>query len=213
MIIKIHPVNPEKRIVKKISEDLKKGKIFILPTDTVYSLVCAIDQPKAIYQLYKIKGLDEKHYLSLLCKDISMVGIYTKNIPDSIFKLMKQYTPGPYTFILLASKEVDRRGVGKRKEVGIRIVNHPLHKMLFQIGELDKPLISTSIRDMDDFITHPENLHKLYGHQVEAVIDDGPKKNLYSTIIDCTGDEIKIIREGKGALPELGYNPPNFEQE
>lgn len=212
MLIKIHEKNPEKRIVKKIADDLKKGKIYILPTDTVYALVCLMDQPKAIASLYKIKHLDEKHYLSLLCKDIAMAGLYTKHIPDAVFKLMKNYTPGPYTFVLPASKEVDRRGLGRRKEVGIRIIDHPLHRMLFTYGEIDKPLVSTSIRTEDDFITYPEHLDRLFGHQVEAIIDDGPKKNLYSTIIDCMGEYPSIIREGKGPLPELGYFPPDFEQ-
>ncbi|GIX40853.1 MAG: threonylcarbamoyl-AMP synthase [Leptospiraceae bacterium] len=213
MLIKIHPQNPERRIVKQIVEGLKQGKIYILPTDTVYAFVCSLDQPKAISMLYKIKKMDEKQYLSLLCKDISMAGVYAKNIPDFVFKFMKNYTPGPYTFILPASKEMDRRGMGKRKEVGIRIVDHPLHKMIFEYGELEQPLVSTSVRDVDEFITYPESLEKLYGHQVEAIIDDGPKKNLYSTIIDCTSDEITIVREGKGPVPELGYYPPEFEQE
>ncbi|MDW7976603.1 MAG: L-threonylcarbamoyladenylate synthase [Leptospiraceae bacterium] len=212
MLIKIHPVNPEKRIVKRIVDDLKKGKIYILPTDTVYALVCLIDQPKAISSLYKIKNLDEKHHLSLLCRDISMVGLYVKHIPDRAFKLIKNYTPGPYTFIFPASKEMDRRGVGKRKEVGVRIVNHPLHRLLFEYGEIDKPLVSTSVRTEDDYITYPEHLDKLYGHLVEAVIDDGPKKNLYSTIIDCTKEDIEILREGKGPVIELGYQPAEFEQ-
>jgi tRNA threonylcarbamoyl adenosine modification protein (Sua5/YciO/YrdC/YwlC family) len=213
MLVKIHPKNPEKRIVKQILEGLKKGKIYILPTDTVYAFVCSLDHPKAISQLYKIKNMDEKQYLSLLCKDISMAGIYAKSIPDFVFKFMKNYTPGPYTFILPASKEMDRRGMGRRKEVGIRFVDHPLHKMMFELGELDQPLVATSVRDGDEFITYPESLDKLYGHQVESIIDDGPKKNLYSTILDCTGDEIKIVREGKGPVYELGYVPPDFEQE
>jgi len=212
MLIKIHPKNPEKRIVKQVVEGLKKGKIYILPTDTVYAFVCSLEQPKSISMLYKIKNLDDKQYLSLLCKDISMAGIYARSIPDVVFKFMKNYTPGPYTFILPASKEMDRRGVGRRKEVGIRIVDHPLHKMLFEYGELTQPLVSTSVRDIDEFITYPESLEKLYSHQVEAIIDDGPKKNLYSTIIDCTGDEMKIVREGKGPVPELGYFPLEFEK-
>lgn len=212
MLIKIHPINPEKRIVKQIAENLKKGKIYILPTDTVYAFVCAFDQPKSIQQLYKIKNMDEKQYLSLICKDISMAGIYSRFIPDQVFKFIKTYTPGPYTFILPASKEMDRRGIGRRKEVGIRFVNHPLYSMLFDIGEIDKPLISTSVREVEEFVTYPETLDKYYGHLVEAVIDDGPKKNLYSTIIDCIG-EMKIIRKGKGEVPELDYYPEEFEKE
>lgn len=211
MLIKIHPINPEKRIVKQIAENLKKGKIYILPTDTVYAFVCGFDQPKSIQQLYKIKNMDEKQYLSLICKDVSMAGIYARFIPDQVFKFIKTHTPGPYTFILPASKEMDRRGMGKRKEVGIRFVNHPLYFMLFDIGEIDKPLISTSVREVEEFVTHPETLDKHYGHLVEAVIDDGPKKNLYSTIIDCMG-EMKIIRKGKGEVPELDYYPEEFEK-
>lgn len=212
MLIKVHPKNPERKIVKKISDDLKKGKIYILPTDTIYAFICAFDQPKSISSLYKIKNMDEKHHLTLICKDISMVGIYARSIPDLAFKLIKKYTPGPYTFILPASKEMDRRGMGKRKEIGVRIIDHPLYEMLFDYGEIDKPIISTSIREIDEYLTEPEDLDKHYGHQVEAIIDDGPKKNFYSTIIDCTTNDLKIIREGKGILPELDYYPPEYMQ-
>ncbi len=210
MLVKIHPKNPEKRIIKQIFEGLQKGKIFILPTDTIYALVCGFDQPKAISQLYKIKNLDEKHYLSLICKDISMAGMYAKNIPDYAFKFMKSHFPGPYTYILKASKEMDRRGVNKRKEVGIRFIDHPVFSSLFELG-LDKPIISTSVRELNEFITEPEDLEKEYGHYVEFIVDDGPKKNLYSTILDCTGDYLQIKRKGKGAVPEMDYYPENFE--
>lgn len=212
MLIPIHPINPEKRIVKQIVENLRLGKIYILPTDTVYAFVCGFDQPKTIEQLYRIKGMDEKQYLSLICKDISMAGKYARFIPDEVFKFMKTYTPGPYTFILPASKEMNRKGMGRRKEVGIRFVKHPLYFMLFDIGEFQTPLISTSVREVETFITHPETLDRIYGHQVEAIIDDGPKKNLYSTIIDCI-DGMKILRKGKGEVPELGYFPEMFEKE
>ncbi len=212
MLIQIHPVNPEKRILKKIADNLKKGKIYIFPTDTVYAFVCGFDQPKAIEQLYKIKNMDEKQYLSLICKDISMAGKYARFIPDEVFKFMKSHTPGPYTFILPASKEMNRRGMGKRKEVGIRFIKSPLFTMLFEVGEIETPFISTSVREVEAYVTHPEVLDKVYGHLVEAVIDGGPRKNLYSTIIDCT-DGMKIIRKGKGEVPELGYFPEMFERE
>ncbi|MFN3605406.1 MAG: L-threonylcarbamoyladenylate synthase [Leptonema sp. (in: bacteria)] len=211
MIIQIHPENPEKRIVKQIAENLKIGKIYILPTDTVYAFVCGFDQPKAIQQLYKIKNMPEKQYLSLICKDISMAGKYARFISDKVFKFMKSHTPGPYTFILPASKEMDRRGLGKRKEVGIRFINHPLYFMLFDYAGIDKPLLSTSVREVEKFVTYPKSLDKAFGHLVEAIIDDGPKKNLYSTILDCT-EGMQIIRKGKGEVPELDYFPYEFEK-
>lgn len=203
MIVQCHPQNPEKRIVQKIIDGLVDGQVFIVPTDTVYAFICHIEQPRAISSLYKIKSMSEKQPLSLLCRDISMAGLYTRNISDYVFQFMKKNTPGPYTFILPASKEMDRRGMGRRKEVGIRIVDHPLHQALMQ--KLDLPLVSSSVRELEAFVTSPETLDSNYGHQVEAIIDGGARNNEYTTILDAQTSQFKLIRQGIGDISEIDY--------
>jgi len=203
VILPCHPVNPEKRTIQKVLDGLSRGAIYIVPTDTVYAFICHLEHPKAISSLYRIKDMSEKQPLSLLCRDISMAGLFTKNIPDYVFRFMKQHTPGPYTFILPASKDMDRRGMGKRKEVGIRIVDHPLHIELMK--QLDLPLVSTSVREVEAFVTSPETLEDIYGYQVEAVLDAGPRKNEYTTVLDGQGDQFKLIRAGIGPIDDLDY--------
>ena len=203
MLLPCHPKNPERRTIQKVLDGLLRGCVYVVPTDTIYALICHLDQPRAISSLYKIKDIPEKQPLSLLCRDISMAGIFTRNIPDYVFQFMKKHTPGPYTFILPASKEMDRRGTGKRKEVGIRIVDHPLHIAL--MNELDVPLVSTSVREVEAFVTSPEALDRTYGHQVEAVLDGGPRRNEYTTILDGQGSQFRLIRPGIGNIDELDY--------
>lgn len=203
MILPCHPVNPEKRTVQRILDGLNRGGIFIVPTDGVYAFICHPDQPRAIASLYRIKDMPEKQPLSLLCRDISMAGVYTRSIPDFVFRFMKSHTPGPYTFILPASKEMDRRGLGKRREVGIRIVDHPLHYAL--MSELDVPLVSTSVPEVETFVNHPETIEKIYGGQVEAVVDGGPRKNEYTTVLECTNDRFVLLRAGLGSIDSVDY--------
>lgn len=201
MILPCHPVNPEKRTIQKLLNGLSRGAIYIVPTDTVYAFICHLEHPKSILALYRIKNMPEKQPLSLLCRDISMAGIFTKNIPDYVFRFMKQHTPGPYTFILPASKEMDRRGMGKRREVGIRIVDHPLHIELMK--QLDLPLVSTSVREVEAYVTSPETLEDIYGHQVEAVVDGGPRRNEYTTILDARSNRFRLIRKGIGSIDDI----------
>ena len=130
-----------------------------------------------------------------------MASHYALNIANPVFRFMKAHTPGPYTFILRANRHVDRRGVGKKKEVGVRIVNHPLHLQLME--RLDIPLISSSLTTDDEYVTDPEDLDQLYGNAVEAVIDGGVFARQVSTIIDCTDDPPRLVRQGEGDVTEL----------
>lgn len=201
MIIRCHPVTPEKRVVQQIAAGLSHGKIFIVPTDTVYAFICSMDFPASITQLYKLKNIPDKQPLSLLVSDVAMASKYARSIPTYAFRFMKSHTPGPYTFILKANREMNRKGTGKRQEVGIRIVNHPLHQALME--ELNSPLIATSITEEDEYMTDPENLDAIYGHRIEAVVDGGIRNHEYSTVLDCTEENCEIIREGIGSLDDL----------
>lgn len=202
MLLRIHPETPEKRLVDRIAADLQNGKIYILPTDTVYAFVASLDAPRAINEIYRLKQLPENRPLSLLCRDVAMASLYALQIPNPVFRFMKSHTPGPYTFVLKSNRTVDRRGVGKKKEVGVRIVDHPLHRALME--RLDIPLIASSLTiDDDDGLTDPDDLDQLYGSQVEGVVDGGIRAKEYSTIIDCRQDPLHLLRRGVGDVAEL----------
>lgn len=195
MLLKIHPITPQKNAVTQIVSELRSEHVIILPTDTVYALTCLLSAPKAINELYRLKGMDEDQPLSLLCRDIAMASHYAVGIPNHVFRFMKARTPGPYTFIFKANRNVDRRGTGKKNTVGIRIVDHPLHRMLME--QLDIPIVSTSITSDDEFYTDPDDLDRIYGKRLSMVVDGGIRPHQYSTVVDCT-DGVKIVREGLG---------------
>ncbi len=201
MIWKLHPVTPQKNIIDKTVQGLRDGKIFIVPTDTVYAFVCLLDSPRSINELYALKKLPPTRHLSLLCRDVAMAARYAQNISSPVFRFMKAHTPGPYTFILNAGKDVDRRSTGKKKTVGVRIVDHPFHAALME--QLDTGIVSTSVIQEDEFDTDPEQLHALFGKRVEAVLDEGIRKNEFSTVLDCTEGYLQIVRKGIGDASAL----------
>ncbi|MCB1175248.1 MAG: threonylcarbamoyl-AMP synthase [Leptospiraceae bacterium] len=200
MILQVHHQSPQKRVIDRLLAELAVGQVLIVPTDTVYAFICRSDKPKAINRLYDIRNIDARKPLSLLCRDIAMISTYARSIPNPVFRFMRSHLPGPYTFILDANRLVDKRGTGKRREVGVRIVNHPVLQSIME--QLDIPLVSTSVTIADEYTTDPEDLHRLYEHQVAAVVDCGPRYHEYSTILDCTTTPIKVIREGIGILRE-----------
>ena len=201
MILRVHPVTPQKRMVDEIVEGLKKDGVYILPTDTVYAFVCLLDAPRAINELYRLKGIPTSQHLSLLCKDLTMASNYAHGFPNHVFRFMKAVTPGPYTFILKANRQMDRRGSGKKKTVGLRIVDHPLHRALME--RLDVPLVSTSITIEGEYATDPEDLDLKFGKQIKAVVDGGVRYHDFSTILDCSGDEFILKRQGIGSVEEI----------
>ncbi|MCB1138806.1 MAG: threonylcarbamoyl-AMP synthase [Leptospiraceae bacterium] len=201
MILPCHPDNPEKRTIQRIVDGLQREEIFIVPTDTVYAFICSIDSPRSIAELYRLKEIPESQPLSLLCRDVAMASHYAKTIPNYAFRFIKAHTPGPYTFILGANREMDRRGTGKRKEVGIRIVDHPLHRAIMEL--VDSPLVSTSIINPDEFATDAEYLDQHFGHRIAAVVEGGSRHHDLSTILDCTGKSFVLARQGVGNIDEL----------
>jgi len=202
MLIKIHPDNPGARAIDTVVECLNDGGVVIFPTDTIYALGCDIFKSKAIDRVSRIKGVKKnKSNFSFLCHDLSHLSDFTKPLNNDVFKLMKSTLPGPFTYILEANNMVPKILHRKKKTVGIRVpANNITTEIIRQLGN---PIMSTSIRDEDEVIeytTDPELIHEKFAHLVDIVIDGGYGDNEPSTIIDCTGDEILIVREGKGKL-------------
>lgn len=201
MLIRIHPDNPAERGLNRAVEILRDGGVIIYPTDTVYGIGCDITQPKAVERIMKIKGLKPKDAnFSFICSDLSHISSFAR-VNNSTFKLLKRNLPGPFTFIIPGLNKVPDYFISKRKTVGIRIPNHPIPLELVKL--LGNPILTTSLKDDDDVIeytTDPELIYEKYAEIVDAVIDGGYGDNTPSTIVDCSGDEPTVLREGKGDL-------------
>lgn len=202
MLLKIHPENPAERTVKTVIECLKDGGLVIYPTDTVYGMGCDIMNGKALEKLALIKGVKlEKAKFSFICYDLSHISDFTKPLSNTIFKIIKRNTPGPFTFILNANNNAPKMMQTKKKTVGIRVPDNNIPRLLVQ--QLGNPIVNTSIYSDDDIVeygTDPELIHEKYENLVDIVIDGGYGGLEPSTILDCTTDEITIIRQGKGIL-------------
>lgn len=199
--IRIYEDKPSEAAIKKVVEVLKDGGLVIYPTDTVYGLGCDITNSRALEKLAKIKGIKlEKANFSFICSSLSNLSDYVKQIDTSTFKILKRALPGPYTFILPGNNDLPKE-FRKKKTVGIRV---PHNNIALQIVEmLGNPIVSTSIRDEDEVIeysTDPELIFEKWQNKVDLVIDGGYGDNVASTIIDLTGYEPEVIREGKGSL-------------
>ena len=199
--IKIYPENPNPKAIQKVVNVLKKGGLIIYPTDTVYGLGCDITNMKALERIARIKGVKlEKSNFSFVCEDLSNLSDYVKQIDSTTFKILKRALPGAYTFILPGSKQLPNP-FKKRKTVGIRVPDNAITLAL--VRALGNPIVSTSIRDDDDIVeytTDPELILEKWDHLVDIVIDGGYGGNEASTIVDLSGDEPVIVREGKGSL-------------
>lgn len=202
MLIKIYNENPNPKDIRKVVDVLRNGGIIIYPTDTVYGLGCDITNQKAVEQVARFKGIKiEKANFSFICSDLSHLSEYTRPISSSVFKLMKKNLPGPFTFILEAGNNVPRYFKGKKKTVGIRVPDNNIIREIIQ--ELGNPILSTSIRDDDkilEYTTDPELIYEKYQEVADIVIDGGYGELVPSTVVDCTGGDIEIVREGKGVL-------------
>uniref|UniRef100_UPI0040494039 L-threonylcarbamoyladenylate synthase n=1 Tax=Flavobacterium sp. TaxID=239 RepID=UPI0040494039 len=202
--IKIYEDKPSEAAIKKVVDVLRNGGLIIYPTDTVYGLGCDITNTKALEKIAKIKGIKlEKANFSFICSDLSNISDYIKQIDTPTFKILKRALPGPYTFILPGNNDLPKE-FRKKKTVGIRV---PANNIALQIVQmLGNPIISTSIHDEDEVVeysTDPELIFEKWNNIVDLVIDGGYGDNIASTIIDLTGDEPEVIREGKGSLDIL----------
>jgi tRNA threonylcarbamoyl adenosine modification protein (Sua5/YciO/YrdC/YwlC family) len=198
MLIRIHPDNPQQRLIKQIVEILQGGGVIIYPTDTIYGLGCDISQHKAVERICRIKNVQpEKAQLSFVCYDLSHLSNYAKQLTTSTYRLLKHHLPGPYTFILEASKQTPRILKTKRDTVGIRVPDNIIARSIVQ--ELGNPILSASLpgEDVEEY-TDPEVIHEKFEKLVDVVIDGGIGGILPSTIIDLTTGEPELIREGAG---------------
>jgi tRNA threonylcarbamoyl adenosine modification protein (Sua5/YciO/YrdC/YwlC family) len=202
MLIHIHPDNPQQRLIKQVVERLRNGGVIIYPTDTIYGLGCDILQLNAIERISRIKNVDpKKAQLSFICSDLSNLSEYSKQISTSTFRLLKEYLPGPYTFILPASKMVPKILQSKKDTIGLRIPDNKIACAI--VKELGRPVLSASLPgEMVEDYTDPEIMHENFMNQVDIVIDGGIGGTVPSTIIDCTSDVPVLVRQGAGEWEE-----------
>jgi tRNA threonylcarbamoyl adenosine modification protein (Sua5/YciO/YrdC/YwlC family) len=201
MLLKIYPENPNPKAVEQAVEVLKNGGVIIYPTDTVYAFGCDIFQARAVEKICKFRGIDPaKAHLSIVCSDLSHLSEFAK-VDNNTFKLMKRLLPGPFTFILNRSNKLPKL-FKERSEVGIRVPDNNITIEL--VKALGNPILSASLRDDDDdvleYLTDPELMCEKYIYEVDLVIDGGFGNIKPSTVIDCTGNEPEIVRQGKGKV-------------
>ena len=202
MILEIDPVEPEPWLLPRAADVLRAGGVVVMPTDTVYGLTCCVTHHDAIRRIYKLKDMDAKKPLSILVSNMSMVGQYARGVSTPAFRILKRVLPGPYTFIFEASPEVPKIMLRKRRTIGIRMPDNPIALAL--IEEMGEPLLSSSIRDPEhEFVNDPDEIDRTFGKRVELVIDGGILLPVPSTVIDLSGDEPVLLREGKGSVDEL----------
>ena len=194
----IHPVNPQIRLIRRAVELIRQGGLIVYPTDSCYALGCHIGDKHALDRIRRIRQVDDKHNFTLVCRDLSELGNYSI-VDNTTFRLLRNYTPGPFTFILRATREVPRRmQVPKRKTIGLRIPDHPIALALLE--QLNEPLMSsTLILPGDDLpMTDPEEMRKRLEHQVDLVIDGGNCGHEPTTVVDMVDGAYQVLRDGKG---------------
>jgi tRNA threonylcarbamoyl adenosine modification protein (Sua5/YciO/YrdC/YwlC family) len=206
VLVRINPDTIRDSDIQTVVHCLKNGGVIIYPTDTVYALGCDISNPKAIEKICRLKGIKpEKSNFSFVCSDLSHLSGFTTAIPNPVFRVMKRALPGPYTFILEASNQVPKLLKQNKRTVGIRVPDNAICKAI--VEALGHPLISTSLHDSSDdileYFSDPEIIHRQYSELVDMVIDGGFGNIYVSTIIDCSGDEMVVVREGLGDLEIL----------
>ena len=202
MFLKLHSENPNPRYVKMIIECLENDGVIIFPTDTIYAIGCSVNSTKALDRIARIKGIKkEKANFSFIFHDLSMLSEFTRPINNDVFKMMKRNLPGAFTFIVEANNNVPKLFKNNKKTIGIRIPDQPIITNI--VRELGCPIITTSIIDEDEisgFMTDPEEINDAYKDKVDIIIDGGYGNKEESTVVDCTDNDIVIIREGKGIL-------------
>jgi tRNA threonylcarbamoyl adenosine modification protein (Sua5/YciO/YrdC/YwlC family) len=202
MLLRIHPVTPDPRQLKKVIEVLRDGGVVIYPTDGVYAFGCDITKNRAVERVAQLKGIrPEKADFSFVFDDLAHLIDYSRPVDTPVFKLLKKCLPGPYTFILNANNSVPKLFKNNKRTIGIRIPDNEICRAM--VRELGNPIISSSVHDIDDIVeytTDPELIHERYKDLVDLVVDGGYGALIPSTIIDCTGDMPELIRQGAGEV-------------
>jgi tRNA threonylcarbamoyl adenosine modification protein (Sua5/YciO/YrdC/YwlC family) len=202
MLISIHPENPEPRLVRRVAETLRAGGTIIYPTDTIYGIGCSVESREAIERIYQIKRWRKDKPFSFICSDLKHISEYAQ-VSNAVFRIMKHLVPGPFTFILPAARMKHLPGilVSKRKTVGIRVPNHRITIAI--VRDLGHPILSTSVTNERNLVpmNDPAVIRDHFGNQVDLIIDGGVLVSEPSTVIDFSGDEPVVLREGAGRFP------------
>jgi len=202
----VHPDNPQPRLLKQAAQILHSGGIAAVPTDSSYAFVCHIDDKAAAQNLRRIRGVDEKHHLTLLCRDLSELASYAR-VDNKQYRLLKLATPGPFTFILEATKEVPRRvSHPSRRTIGLRVPDHQVTQAL--LAELGQPLIATTLIAPGETVpmNEPRQIRDRFQKLIQAVVDAGACPMQPTTVVDLTGDEPILVRSGRGDPSQLGLS-------
>ncbi|MGE5864875.1 MAG: L-threonylcarbamoyladenylate synthase [Rhizobacter sp.] len=202
--VEVHPDNPQQRLLKQAAQVLHAGGIAAVPTDSSYALVCHLDDKSAAEKLRRIRGVDDKHHLTLLCRDLSELASYAR-VDNKQYRLLKSVTPGPFTFILEATKEVPRRvSHPSRRTIGLRVPDHTMLQQLLEV--FGEPLLATTLimPGETEPLNDPEDIRERLRNQIEAVVDAGACKMEPTTVVDLTSDEPAVLRLGRGDPALLG---------
>ncbi|MES2076605.1 MAG: L-threonylcarbamoyladenylate synthase [Pseudomonadota bacterium] len=200
----VHPDNPQQRLIKQAAQIIHGGGIVAVPTDSCYALVCHLDDKGAVERLRRIRGIDDKHHLTLLCRDLSEIGVYAR-VDNRQFRLLKAATPGPYTFILEATKCVPRRlSHPSRKTIGLRVPENVIVQAL--LAELQQPLLGTTLilPGDADALTDADSIRERIEKQIELIIDGGACSLEPTTVIDLSGPDAALLRQGRGDAAMFG---------
>jgi tRNA threonylcarbamoyl adenosine modification protein (Sua5/YciO/YrdC/YwlC family) len=200
-ILNLHPDNPQTRLIMQAVESIQRGGVIALPTDSGYALACALGDKNAMERIRAIRGLDDKHFFTLMVRDLSEISVYAR-VDNVAYRFLRQYTPGAYTFILPASSEAPRRlQHPKRKTVGVRVPDHPLTQALLQV--LGEPLLSSTLilAGDDEPLCDPEEIKEHIGKRLDLILDVGFCADQPTTVIDMAGDDMVLVRRGRGEVP------------
>jgi tRNA threonylcarbamoyl adenosine modification protein (Sua5/YciO/YrdC/YwlC family) len=200
----VHPVNPQPRLIKQAAQMLRDGAVIAYPTDSSYALGCHLGDAEALRTLRALRGVDEKHHLTLVCADLSELGKYAR-VDNTAFRLIKIATPGPYTFILEGTREVPKRLLHpKRSTIGLRVPDHAVvHALLAELGE---PILSTTLipPGREHPLNDPDEIESTLSKRLSLLLDAGEVPEAATTVIDLTGDAVDVVRVGRGSLERIG---------
>jgi len=204
--LSIHPTHPQPRLIAQAAALVKSGAVIVYPTDSCYALGCHIGDKAAAERLRAIRQVDDNHHFTLVCRDLSEIANFAK-VDNTQYRMLKAATPGAYTFILEASREVPRRlAHAKRRSIGLRVPEHVIAQAL--LTALDEPLLSTTLilPNVEDPLNDAEEIRERLGRQVDLIIDGGACGLVPTSVIDMTGDTPRVVRAGAGSLAALGLN-------
>ncbi|VCU70703.1 Threonylcarbamoyl-AMP synthase [Pigmentiphaga humi] len=200
----VHPQNPQLRLIKQAAQLVRSGGLVAIPTDSSYALVAQLDDKHTVEALRRVRGVDERHHLTVLCRDLAEIGQFA-HVDNKQYRLLKAATPGPWTFILEATREVPRRvSHPSRKTIGIRVPDHPIALALLE--EMGEPLLSSTFipAGEEDPLNDAAEIRERYEHQLAAVVDGGACSREPTTVLDMTGAEPQVLRRGRGDPAQLG---------